>query len=180
MKRRMKAIICLLCIVCIGVCAVAMTGCNDDKDFDHEILQPSDGLSAYEIFCKHYIYIKSEKEWIDELVSGTLERIDNSVLEEKIYWHGNINTDFHEDKVFVIIDKYFYNKQFTIEDFHMVELESVELRYVYMKADEEVGNQLYELTLKNKSKQSVIDAIRKLEIFAFAQMVYPNEIYELA
>ena len=54
------------------------------------VLIEHDGLSAYEIFCKNYIYIESEEQWIDDLVDGTLQRIDNSVLEEKLIWHGKI------------------------------------------------------------------------------------------
>ena len=134
-----------------------------------------DGLSAYEIFCKNYIYIESEKQWIDDLVAGRLEKIDNSVLEKKYYWDGSIDDDFVEDEIILVTDKYFRNKTFTVDDFHMIEAEKVELTAAF--TDE---NKYYLITIKNKGKQNVIDAVHKLEIYAFAKIVEPNLIFGVA
>lgn len=132
-------------------------------------------MSAYEIYCKNYIYIESEKQWTYDLVAGKLENIDNSILEEKDLWQGTINDDFVDNQIILITDKYFYSKTFTIEDFHMIEVENVELIANYFK-EELPGHQLYLITLKNKGKQNVINAIRKLEIFAFTYSAIPNLI----
>ena len=89
------------------------------------VLIEYDGLSTYEIFCKNYIYIESEEQWIDDLLNGTLERVDNSVLEEKLIWNGSIEDDFTDDKILLIIDQYFCDKTFTVEDFHMIDVAEV-------------------------------------------------------
>ena len=90
------------------------------------VLIEYDGLSAYEIFCKNYIYIESEEQWIDDLLNGTLQRIDNSVLEEKLIGNGSIEDDFTDNEIILIIDKYFCDKTFTVEDFHMIDVTKVE------------------------------------------------------
>ena len=160
-----------VCFIFIAAgCGEANTG-RDGRDG----IDGRDGLSAYEIFCKNYIYIESEKQWIDDLVSGTLERVDNSVLEEKHYWVGDINSDFYEGELILTIDKYFYQKRFTVEDLHMIEAEIVELIDDGTDDGTRPGSQTYLITLKDKSKQAVVDAVYKLEIYAFAKEVYPNE-----
>ena len=153
-----------------------LCGCgNNSRKTD--LKEPADytALSAYEIYCKHYIYIDSEKQWIDDLVAGRLDCLDNSILEEKIIWKGSINDNFAKDTIILTIDKYFYDKTFTIEDFHMIEVESVELIADYTK-DDTPGNQIYSITLKNAGKENVINSIRKLEIFAFTNSAFPNSI----
>ena len=150
-----------------------LCGCgNNSRKTD--LKEPADytALSAYEIYCKHYIYIDSEKKWIDDLVAGRLDCLDNSILEEKIIWKGSINDNFAKDTIILTIDKYFYDKTFTIEDFHMIEVESVELIANYTK-DDTPGSQLYFITIKNACKENIIKAIRKLEIFAFTKKAAP-------
>lgn len=142
------------------------------------VLIEYDGLSAYEIFCKNYIYIESEEQWIDDLVDGTLERIDNSVLEERLIWNGSIEDDFTDDKILLIIDKYFCDKTFTVEDFHMIDVAEVEQKAEGRRPDGSPSHQMYALTLKEPSKVNVIKSIRKLEIFAFTYTAQPNYIYE--
>ena len=142
------------------------------------VLIEYDGLSAYEIFCKNYIYIESEEQWIDDLVDGTLERIDNSVLEEKLIWNGSIEDDFTDDKILLTIDKYFCDKTFTVEDFHMIDVAEVKSLGGGRLPDGSPANQMYTLTLEEPGKVNVIKAIRKLEIFAFTYTAQPNYIYE--
>ena len=138
------------------------------------VLIEHDGLSAYEIFCKNYIYIESEEQWIDDLVDGTLQRIDNSVLEEKLIWHGSIEDDFTDNEIILTIDKYFCDKTFTVEDFHMIDVAEVEQKTEGRLPDGSPTNQTYTLTLKEPGKVNVIKAIRKLEIFAFTKCAAPN------
>lgn len=160
-------------VLALSACAIGGEECVKGKDGR----DGRDGLSAYEIFCKNYIYIESEKQWIDDLVSGTLERVDNSVLEEKLYWDGDIDDDFEPGEVLLTIDKYFYQKRFTVEDFHMIDIEKAELISDYTDGGQKPGYQMYLLTLKEKSKQAVIDAIYKLEIYAFTKLASPNEMF---
>ena len=138
------------------------------------VLIEHDGLSAYEIFCKNYIYIESEEQWIDDLVDGTLQRIDNSVLEEKLIWNGSIEDKFTDDKILLTIDKYFCDKTFTVEDFHMIDVAEVKSLGGGRLPDGSPANQMYTLTLKEPGKVNVIKAIRKLEIFAFTKCAAPN------
>ena len=78
-----------------------LAGCSPaEKDV---ILIEHDGLSTYEIFCKNYIYIESEEQWIDDLLNGTLERVDNSVLEEKLIWNGSLEDDVTDNEIILII-----------------------------------------------------------------------------
>lgn len=142
------------------------------------VLIEYDGLSAYEIFCKNYIYIESEEQWIDDLLNGTLERVDNSVLEEKLIWNGSLEDDFTDDKILLIIDQYFCDKTFTVEDFHMIDVAEVEQKAEGRRPDGSPSHQMYALTLKEPSKVNVIKSIRKLEIFAFTYTAQPNYIYE--
>ena len=144
------------------------------------VLIEHDGLSAYEIFCKNYIYIESEEQWIDDLVDGTLQRIDNSVLEEKLIWHGSIEDDFTDNEIILTIDKYFCDKTFTVEDFHMIDVAEVEQKTEGRLPDGSPTNQTYTLTLKEPGKVNVIKAIRKLEIFAFTQCAWPNAFITVA
>ena len=144
------------------------------------VLIEYDGLSAYEIFCKNYIYIESEEQWIEDLLNGTLERVDNSVLEEKLIWHGSIEDDFTDNEIILIIDKYFCDKTFTVEDFHMIDVTKVEQKTEGRLPDGSPANQTYTLTLREPGKANVIKAIRKLEIFAFTYAAQPNLIHEPA
>lgn len=172
MKKKLILVLTGLIVIAVSLFA----GCSVEKgDSGEKGENGSDGLSAYEIYCKYYIYIESEKQWIDDLVAGRLENIDNSVLEEKIYWRGTIDDDFTDDEIILITDNYFSDKEFTTADFHMIEVEKVELITKYS-----TGSRYYLVTLKNKGKQSVIDAIRKLEIFAFVKSASPNMTFSVA
>ncbi len=144
MKRKLFLLLALTLII-----SLLFTGCSANKGDNGDM--GASGLSAYEIYCKHYIYIESEKQWIDDLVDGKLEKTDNSVLEEKIYWAGNINNDFSDNEVLLVTDKYFSEKEFTIQDFHMLEVEKVKLISNNSK-DNEPGHQIYLITIKNKGK----------------------------
>ena len=80
-------------------CLFLVTGCSNEKNSIKETNSALmnlnyDGLSAYEIYCKNYIYLKPEKTWIKEYTEGTLDYIDNSVLEEKRIFTLNENDDF--------------------------------------------------------------------------------------
>ena len=153
-----------------------LAGCSPaEKDV---ILIEHDGLSTYEIFCKNYIYIESEEQWIDDLLNGTLERVDNSVLEEKLIWNGSLEDDFTDNEIILIIDQYFCDKTFTVEDFHMIDVAEVKSLGGGRLPDGSPANQTYTLTLREPGKANVLKAIRKLEIFAFTKVASPNYIYE--
>ena len=154
--------------------ALLLAGCAPAEK--EVILIEHDGLSTYEIFCKNYIYIESEEQWIEDLLNGTLERVDNSVLEEKLIWNGSLEDDFTDDKILLIIDQYFCDKTFTVEDFHMIDVAEVEQKAEGRRPDGSPSHQMYALTLKEPSKVNVIKAIRKLEIFAFTKCATPNSL----
>ena len=104
-----------------------------------------------------------------------MERVDNSVLEEKILWNGSIEDDFEDNKIILTVDKYFYDKTFTVDDFHMIEAEEVKLINNY-STESSPGDQIYVITINNVGKINVIKSIRKLEIFAFTKQATPNLI----
>lgn len=172
MKKKSIAVI--IAAVSLAVVVAVFAGCGEPvrgKD-GRDGLKGRDGLSTYEIFCKNYIYIESEKQWLDDLMNGELERVDNSVLDEKIYWGGNVDTKFVPGEILLTVDKYFYQKKFTAEDFHMIDVEKVEAEDYndYSTPHENI----YLITLKDKSTQALADAIWKLEIYAFTKMASPN------
>ena len=68
------------------------------------------------------------------------------------------------------VDKYFKDKTFTVEDFHMIDVVKVECIFP------NIDNQMYTLTLAEKSKENVIRSIHKLEIFEFTLRAEPNMI----
>lgn len=177
MKKGMSIAVFLLLIVTV---TVLLFGCGDAESEKIPLKGEDgqdgrDGLSVYELYCKNYIYIKSEKEWLDEYMAGTLEKIDNSVLEEKNYYNGTSEDISSEiDSIHLCIDKYFYDKTFTVEDFHMIEVKEVECIWTDSK-EGEPGNQIYTITLKNGGPRNIIRAIRKLEIYAFTVWAEPNE-----
>ena len=178
MKKKSIAVI--IGAVSLAVVVAVFAGCGEPVRGENgrNGLKGRDGLSTYEIFCKNYIYIDSEKQWLDDLMNGELERVDNSVLDEKIYWDGDIDTKFAPGEILLTVDKYFYQKEFTAEDFHMIDVEKVEAQdYNDYSAPHE---NRYLITLKDKSTQALADAIWKLEIYAFAKMAYPYYIVELA
>ena len=172
MKKKSMAVI--IAAVSLAVVVAVFAGCGEPVRGENgrDGLKGRDGLSTYEIFCKNYIYIDSEKQWLDDLMNGELERVDNSVLDEKIYWDGNVDAEFVPGEIFLTVDKYFYQKEFTAEDFHMIDVEKVEAEdYNDYSTPHENS---YLITLKDKSTQALADAIWKLEIYAFTQMASPN------
>ena len=94
MKKKSIAVI--MAAVSLAVVVTVFAGCGEPVRGENgrNGLKGRDGLSTYEIFCKDYIYIDSEKQWLDDLMNGELERVDNSVLDEKIYWDGNVDAEF--------------------------------------------------------------------------------------
>ena len=178
MNKKHMAVIMLA--VSLAVVVAVFAGCGEPVrgEDGRNGLKGRDGLSTYEIFCKNYIYIESEKQWLDDLMNGELERVDNSVLDDKIYWNGDIDTQFIPGKISLVVDKYFYQKEFTAEDFHMIDVEKVEASY-YNDYSTPNAN-MYSITLKDKSTQGLADAIWKLEIYAFTHEASPSYLVELA
>ena len=108
--------------------------------------------------------------------------------DEKIYWEGNVNEEFADDKVIVVISKDYTSKKFTLGDFDMINAVELEwLSELSSKAYENKGGrwpenfrQIYAVTIGDKGKQNVIDAIRELEKLSFVVSATPNYFHSIA
>ena len=165
-KGKLKIILTSVMMLFVSACEKPLTS-NEliNESLMHLSYEP---LSEYEDYCKNYIYIKPESVWREEQESGTLDYLDNSVLEEKHTFKLTLTDEFTDNEIYLHTDKYFSDKTFTISDFHMIDVKDVELLAAYKS-----GNQAYILTLSTPGKENVIRSIKKLEIFAFTQAATP-------
>ena len=172
-KGKLKIILTSVMMLFVSACEKPLAS-NEliNESLMHLSYEP---LSEYEEYCKNYIYIKPESVWREEQESGTLDYLDNSVLEEKQPFVLNKSDEFDDKTILLTTDKYFSDKTFTIPDFHMVDVKDVKLVANYQS-----GNQFYALTLSTPSEENVIRSIKKLEIFAFTKMASPNMILTIA
>lgn len=171
--------------ILIGAMFMCFASSCDAKDVNLEAVNESlmnlvyEPLSEYEEYCKNYIYIKTEAEWNAEKTNGTLERLDNAVLEKKVPFVLKKDDSFADDHILITIDKYFKDKTFALSDFHMVDINQVDLIGDY-RYEGGTGNQTYLLTLRFPSKENVIRSIKKLEIYAFTLNASPDLIQTIA
>ena len=102
MKKKSIAVI--MAAVSLAVVVAVFAGCGEPvrgKD-GRDGLKGRDGLSTYEIFCKNYIYIESEKQWLDDLM--------NEIADSK--------EDVHEMSIYNKVQKAVYNRMHgDIEDY---------------------------------------------------------------
>ena len=108
MLRSFKKIIAVLLVAIIA--AVAFSACQ---------LFPlgEDTPDAYTYYLKTNNYSGTKEEWVEGVVSGKIKLNDVSRLEEKEIWTGTVSDVTNAYDVFVIIDKNFAEKEFTVEDF---------------------------------------------------------------
>ena len=119
----------------------------------------------------------SNTAMIDNIIDNFDEPV---VLEDKILVQATIEQDFTDDTVLVIIDKNFFYRQFTVEDFAAVNAVSVSwLTESYLADPPEALNHIYAIKLGETGKQNVLDAIKILETFDFVKCAEPNYIYRL-
>lgn len=165
-KGKLKILLTSVMMLFVSACEKPLTS-NElvNESLMHLSYEP---LSEYEEYCKNYIYIKPESVWREEQESGTLDYLDNSVLEEKDIFELKVNDEYEDNEIYLHTDKYFSDKTFTISDFHMIDVKDVKLLAAYKS-----GNQAYILTLSTPGKENVIRSVKKLEIFAFTQAATP-------
>lgn len=120
---------------------------------------------------------------------------DFDVSEDKSSWDGNINEDFSDDSVFIIFKQSYTCPILEIEDLKLENVESIqyfsksptdrETMKTYGFSDAQCDeyyasfHQNAIITLKEKSKKNVVDAINSLERLVFIQSVCPNYYYEI-
>ena len=110
----------------------------------------------------------------------------NSVAdnEEKIYCTATIKDDFAPDCVVVVFKKYAseINKVHTADEFPGIEIEKIEDLFRVDNPDEndtvnkENFHQIYKLTLKNKGKEEVLNAIMVLEQLDYIRSASPDYV----
>ncbi|MDE5715727.1 MAG: hypothetical protein K2I42_06295 [Anaeroplasmataceae bacterium] len=127
------------------------------------------------------------------LISCSKEKQDNpnqnrlgQEEETKKKWDGSIEDEFADDAVIVYIKSEYRHCFYNEEDFSGLDLENIVCvtKNLYDKKCSEGDlpedfTQIYFLTLKNKSKENVIEAIRKCEKLDFVEYVVPNLIIQI-
>jgi len=93
-------------------------------------------------------------------------------LEEKTIWSGNINGNFTDSGVIIGIDRNFRNWRFYVSDFEAAGIEISSVRSIIPPLS-------YFIVLRNKGKQNVVDAIKKLEKLDFVRYAHPDYIVHI-
>jgi len=106
---------------------------------------------------------------------------ENAVFDEKIIANVSIDDRFADDSIVLIIDGNFTDWRIYAEDLKTANVEVIMvdcLTIANMETiDRETFRHIYSITLKNKSKQNVIDVIKKLEKLPFIKYAGPNYYY---
>ena len=105
----------------------------------------------------------------------------NAILDKKIISNITANDDFADDSILIIIDGNFTDWRIYAKDF---EIAGIEVTLVYCLTvtnmetiDRDLFRHIYSITLKNKGKQNIINAIKKLEKLPFIKYAGPNFYY---
>lgn|SRR5690554_78409 len=149
-----------LCFL-LSIFIVSLTACKDKKDD-----------------------LSSDETLIGE---STQEKISNSIADnfdlndEKIYWSGTIDDDFHPDKVVVIFKKTTEYPELTIADLKVPNLLSIEYSSIKPKNNHLTNfRQMAYLYLADEGKEKVLEVIKLLEELEYIQYVGPVLIYTVA
>ena len=126
--------------------------------------------------------------WMSNISTTTLTTKNESEIEweEKVYWKGDINENFVPGEVLVVLDKAIseLNKVHSKEFFVGVEIEKInDLTYRSDSIPHDVGNdfhQILSLTLFEKTKEAVVNAIKIIELITGVKGAQPNYMYEIS
>lgn len=112
------------------------------------------------------------------ICSCKIKEKNNIPTEKKIKWVGSIEEDFKDDEIFVVIDKNYTDKSFMENDFPDISIDSIQqLTSTDWRSELPYSNRVvYQLVLKEKSKQKVIDGIEYIQTLDFVKRATPNEI----
>lgn len=151
-----KIALCLL----LSIFVVSLTACKDKKD------------------------LSSDDTLIEE---STKEKVSNSIADnfdlndEKVYWYGTIDDDFHPDKIVVIFKKTTKYPKLTIEDLMVPNLLSIEYSSVKPKNNHLTNfRQMAYLYLADEGKEKVLETIKLLEELEYIHYAGPDLIYNVA
>lgn len=101
------------------------------------------------------------------------------LTEPKEYWTGSIDDDFTDDKVLICMRKTTTFPELELYHFKMDNAES--LKYIALRPPENYENpsgyrQIAVITLKERGKDKVVEAIKHLEKLPFIKTASPNNI----
>lgn len=114
-----------------------------------------------------------DRNWLSKDDLSTIAAEHNGfVPEEKIYWNGDINENFDDETIIVVIDKNFTDSEFSIYDFRIHNI--VSAAYLTSNPNGDNFRHIMALKIANKGKQNVIDTIRAIEYLVFVKYVGPN------
>lgn len=114
---------------------------------------------------------------------GVIDKVEDLGLENKIIWNGTIADIVDSETILITIDKYFNAKEFTADDFKMVEIVEYEFSWLtktvydnYMETDTLPDDFRHIIIIKiiDKGAQNLINAIRILETVNFVNSASPN------
>lgn len=113
------------------------------------------------------------------------ERTRRSPTDEKIIWDGDINQDFNDTTVLVVMDKNYSSWRFYASDFIGVNIAAVRslsvLRLMSESAlvNRENYHDILAIEIGNPGKQNVVNAIRELEKLDFVMSAGPDYMYAI-
>jgi len=117
---------------------------------------------------------------------GVIDEVEDLGLETKIIWSGTIADIVDNETILITIDKHFNAKEFTVDDFKMVEIVEESFAWLTKTAyDERVENgtltddfrHIIIIKITDKGAQNLINAIRVLEAVNFVNSASPNRYY---
>lgn len=112
------------------------------------------------------------------------EREHKKPLDEKKIWNGNIDQNFDDITIIMVIDKNYTDWRFYASDFKNVNVVSVRSLMVLRLMNPNAGvnnkdfHDIISIEIGNPGKQNVIDAIRELEKLEFVMSAEPNYLYQ--
>ncbi len=114
---------------------------------------------------------------------NVIDKVEGLGLEKKIIWNGTIADIVDNETILITIDKYFNSKEFTADDFKMVEIVENEFSWLtktaydnYMETDTLPDDFRHIIIIKivDKGAQNLINSIRELEALNFVISASPN------
>jgi len=128
-------------------------------------------------------YFESIEAYEFEKLSGHYEKF--GIYDEKRYTKVMPFDRMYDDAddILIVIDKNFTHKKFTAADFYMIDVILIEnlMEESYERKKDNLSpnfRNIYAVTIKNKGKQNVANAVRKVEKLDFVLSVGPGTFFQ--
>ena len=166
MKKLFALLLCLALVV-------SLVGCGGGKESDTDV--------------------SSAQNSINPISNTDVTTTDTVQSDEKVYCDATLEDDFADDCVMIVLNKEYTHKRidFTPSHFPGVEISGIESLMSLSKPSNPISEDLdkkrvanenfreiIKIELKEKSKQNVLDAIKKLEKLPFVRSAEPNYLHQ--